>query len=69
MAASDQTIADAARDSLLSILEGKSAEWAEASERARMLEIDRLQGVIDYFEKRANASGSPIFKPIKPVDV
>lgn len=69
MAATDQQIVDAARDSLLAIIEGRSEEFREASESARTLAIDKLQATIDRFEARIRAASGSTFKQIREVDV
>lgn len=70
MAASDQQIADAARDSLARILETDAAEWSEGQRRQRQLEIDKLTATIEKFEgKAAQSSGRRIFSPMKRVNL
>lgn len=69
MAATDQEIVDAARDTLLAILEGKSEEFREATESARLLAIDKLQATIDKFEARIAAANYSPLKQIREVDV
>jgi hypothetical protein len=69
MAASDQQIADNARDALNRILEADTSEWSEGERRQSMLEIDRLEDIITKFEAKASRSaGRRIFSPIKPVN-
>lgn len=68
MAATDQQLADAARDSLARILATDSAAWSEGERRQQMIEIDRLESIISKFgakAKRANSSG--IFFPVRRV--
>jgi hypothetical protein len=67
MAATDQAIADAARNSLLRILETDTTSWSEGERNQHQLEVDRLEAVITSFEAKANRSGRRIFSPIKPV--
>ncbi len=69
MAASDQAIADAARDSLKRILDTDSAAWSEGERRQQMIEIDRLESIISKFEAKANRSGRRIFSPITRVNI
>lgn len=70
MAASDQAIADAARDSLARILATDSAAWSEGERRQQMTEIDRLEAIITKFEaKAARAGGRQILFPITPVNL
>lgn len=69
MAATDQQIVDAARDSLLAIIEGKSEEFREASESVKTIEIQRLQGIITTFEARIAASNGIAFRQIREVDI
>lgn len=70
MAASNQQIADNARDSLNRILQTDVSEWSEGQRRARQLEIDRLQDIITNFElKAARSSGRRIFSPVRRVNL
>lgn len=70
MAASDQAIADAARDSLARILATDTAEWGEGQRKQRQLEIDRLTDVITTFEgKAARSSGRRLFQPVTRVNI
>ena len=70
MAATDQQIADAARDSLARILATDTAEWSESQRRQRALEIDRLTSVISEFDAKASRSaGRQIIHPMKRVNV
>jgi len=70
MAATNQQIVDAARDSLLRILATDSAEWSEGERRQRQLEIDRLEGIISKFDaKTARSGGRQIIFPVTPVDL
>jgi hypothetical protein len=55
MSASDQTIADNARDALNRILQTDTTEWSEGERRQSMLEIDRLEDIITKFEAKAPA--------------
>jgi hypothetical protein len=69
MAASDQQIADKARDSLSRILDADTTSWSEGERQQQVLEIDRLTNVITEFEaKAARSGGRRIFSPIKPVN-
>lgn len=69
MAATDQQIVDAARDSLLRILETDSADWTEGERQQRQLEIDRLESIITKFDAKAsNAAGRRPFMGIKRVN-
>lgn len=70
MAASDQQIADNARDALNRILQTDSSQWSEGEREQQMLEIDRLEAIISKFEaKAARASGRPLFSPIRRVNL
>lgn len=69
MAATDQQIANEARDSLLRILATDTANWSEGERRQQQLEIDRLEGIITKFEAKASRSGRRIFNPVRKVDV
>lgn len=69
MAATDQQIVDAARDTLLAIIEGKSEEFREATESVKTIEIQRLQGIITTFEARIAAANYSPLKQIREVDV
>lgn len=70
MAATDQQIADAARDSLARILATDSSAWSEGERRQQMLEVDRLETVISKFEaKAARSGGRRIFQPVKRVNL
>jgi hypothetical protein len=69
MAASNQSIADAARDSLARILATDSAMWSEGERRQQMIEVDRLESIITKFEaKAARSGGRRVFSPIARVD-
>lgn len=67
MAATDQQILDSAKDSLYRILSADTAEWFEGGHRQRLLEIDRLQRVIDVYEKRVSAGSRRAFMPIRSI--
>lgn len=69
MAATDQEILDAARDSLHAILLGKAEEFREGSESARLLRIQELRATIREFETRLGAVNGTIFKPIREVNL
>jgi hypothetical protein len=69
MAATDQQIVDAARDSLLAIIEGRSEEFREASESVKTIEIQRLTNVITTFEARVAAASGIAFRQIREVDI
>lgn len=69
MAATDQAIADAARDSLARILATDAAEMSEGQRKLRQLEISELRATIDEFEGKANRGSRRIFAPVKRVDV
>lgn len=67
MAATDQAIADAARNSLLRILETDTTSWSEGERNQQQLELDRLEGIITTFEAKAARTGRRIFVPVRPV--
>lgn len=69
MAATDQQLLDAARDSLLAILEGRSEEFREASQSARLLAIDKLHDTIEKLERRIAATNYSPFRQIREVDI
>lgn len=70
MAATDQQIADEARDSLLRILQSDTANWSDADKRQQQLEIDRLENIITKFEAKAQrAGGRRIFQPVRRVNI
>jgi hypothetical protein len=64
VAATDQQLLDAARDSLLRILGADVSEVSQQSKRARMLEIDRLQSLIETYERRLANESRPVFRPV-----
>lgn len=68
MAATDQQILDAARDRLLAVITGGVAEFKEAGEEARLLEIDRLEQVIEKYEARVAGASVPVFRPVRYTD-
>lgn len=69
MAASDQTIADKARDSLARILDTDTTGWSQGELRQQQLEIAQLEQIITKFEAKASRSGRRIFSPITRVDI
>ena len=70
MATSDQAILDAARESLLRILTTDAAEMEEKDRRLRALEIDKLEALIDKYEKRVSSgAGRRILNPVKRVNI
>lgn len=70
MAASDQELADAARDSLARILASDTSAWSEGERRQQQLEIDRLEAIITKFEdKAARSGGRRIFSPVRRVNI
>jgi hypothetical protein len=69
VAATDQQIADNAREALNRILQTDSSEWSEGERSQRMLEIDRLEAIISKFEAKSARSGRRIFVPIRRVDL
>ena len=70
VAATNQQIADKARDSLARILDTDTTAWSEGERRQQQLEIDRLEAIITKFEAKATrAAGRRIFQPIKRVNV
>lgn len=69
MVATDQQILDAARDALYAILLGKSEEFREGNESARLLRIQELRGTIQEYEAKIAAASGSVFKQIREVDV
>lgn len=67
VAASDQQLLDAAKDSLLRILSADTEEWYEGGHRQRLLDIDRLQKTIDLYERRIGAASRRTFIPIRSI--
>jgi hypothetical protein len=68
MAATDQDIADAARDSLARILLTDTSGWTEGQRQQQMIQIKDLRDTISEFEaKAARSAGRRIFSPITPV--
>lgn len=65
MSTTDQQILDAAKTRLLAILNGGVAEFAEGNESAKLLEIDRLQKLIDGYEARVAQASTATFRPIR----
>lgn len=67
MTATDQQILNAAKDRLLDIINGRVAEFYEGNDRARMLEIEKLETIISKYEAKvsATANTAPIFRPIR----
>lgn len=67
MTATDQQILNAAKDRLLDIINGRVAEFYEGNDRARMLEIEKLETIISKYEAKvaATSNTSPIFRPIR----
>lgn len=65
MSVTDQQLLDAAKTRLLAILNGGVAEFAEGNERARLLEIDRLEKLIANYEQRVADANTPIFRPVR----
>ncbi len=61
----DQELLDSARTALKNILDGNVAEYYEGNDRARLLEIDRLERLIDKYEGKVNASTHQILRPIR----
>lgn len=69
MAATDQEILDAAKDSLKDILTGKTEEFRDGNEMARTLRIKELQGVVREYESKVAASQGNVFKPLREVSL
>jgi hypothetical protein len=67
MSATDQEILDAARDALKDILTGRTEEFREASESARLLRIQELRATIREFEAKVRAVNGNVLKPIREV--
>lgn len=66
----DQQILDEAKASLLRILQSDSASWSESERQQNLLEINRLQDLIDRYESKvASASGRRIMQPIRRVNL
>lgn len=61
---SDAEIYEAARTRLLELLQAGVQEFSEGEERARMLEIDKLQRIIDRYDSGL----APRFVPIQPLE-
>ena len=69
MVATDQQILDAAKDALYEILLGKSEEFREGNESARLLRIQELRGTIQEYEAKVNVVNGSTFKQIREVDI
>lgn len=70
MAASDQQIADAARDSLARILATDTSAWSEGERRQQQLEISELRETINEFDAKASrSSGRRVFSPVARVNL
>lgn len=69
MAATDQQLADAARNSLLRILETDTSSWSEGQRQQQQLQISELQKTISEFEAKAARSGRRLFFPVTKVNV
>ena len=70
MAATDQQIADSARDALKRILDTDSSELSDQQRRMRHLEIDKLRKLIDESESSASRnSGRRILQPVRRVNL
>lgn len=67
MAASDQEILDAAKDSLKRILDADTAQWGEAGHQQTLLRIEALQNTIEIYEKRVAAASRRTCMPIKSI--
>jgi hypothetical protein len=67
MAATDQQLADAARDSLARILATDTAEWSEGERRQRQADIAELRNTITEFEAKAGRTGRRLFFPVTPI--
>jgi hypothetical protein len=68
MAVTDQELLDAARQRLLKILDAGVSEFGEGGERARMLEIDKLEKLIANYEERLANAGGARFLPVRFID-
>lgn len=70
MATTNQQILDAARSSLLRILQTDTSSWSEGERQKQSLEIRDLEAIIARYEPKVAAeSGRRIFQPITRVDV
>jgi len=67
MSATDQEILDAARTALLDILTGKTEEFRDGNEQARLLRIKELRDTIREYESKINATNGNVLKPIREV--
>lgn len=67
MAASDQEILDAAKDSLKRILDADTSQWGEAGSQQTLLSIAALQATIDKYERRVALSSRRVCMPIKSI--
>lgn len=67
MAATDQELLDAARDKLLEVITGGVEAFGEGGESARILQIEKLESLIQRLEARINATNGNVFKPIREV--
>lgn len=63
--ASDAQILEASRTRLLEIIQGGVSEFWEGGERARLLEIDRLEKLIEKYEARVANAEAPLLRPLR----
>jgi hypothetical protein len=69
MTATDTQILNAAKDSLLRILETDTSSWGEGERNQSQLEINRLETLIANYEKKiASASGRRLHMPMRRVN-
>jgi len=70
MAATDQEILDAAKDSLARILATDTSAWGEAQRNQQQLQIDKLEGLITRYERKTSASaGRRILTGVRPIQI
>lgn len=70
MSVTPAAMLSAAEDSLKRILDTDTSQWSEGQLSQRQLEIDKLERVIDRYERKvAAAAGRRIFSPVKRVDL
>ena len=57
MAATDTQLLNAARDSLLRILETDTSSWSEEGKAQHQFDIDKQWALIEKLEKRVSSAG------------
>lgn len=71
MSVTDQQMLDKAKDSLARILDTDTRSWTKGDKQQHALEIDRLERLIEKYERRVTAANGnrQIFSPIRRIDL